>query len=108
MKDFAEAFYRSKAWRDCRAAYLAARHHLCERCLKYGQYTGADTVHHKSALTPENINDPSIALSWDNLMAVCRDCHAAMHATSTVRYTVDAAGKIFATEAPQASRRQRL
>ena len=41
---------------------------------------GANSVvHHKTHLTPENINDPEIALGEDNLELLCRDCHAVKH-----------------------------
>lgn len=53
--------------------------HLCERCLKQGIMKPAEIVHHKTELTPENINNPNITLSFDNLEAVCRDCHAIIH-----------------------------
>lgn len=36
-------------------------------------------VHHKIHLTPENIYDRNIALSWDNLELLCRDCHDKEH-----------------------------
>jgi predicted kinase len=36
-------------------------------------------VHHKTFLTPENINDPDITLGWDNLQLLCRPCHNAVH-----------------------------
>lgn len=35
--------------------------------------------HHKTYLTPGNINDPDIALSWTNLEALCQDCHNKEH-----------------------------
>jgi 5-methylcytosine-specific restriction endonuclease McrA len=35
----------------------------------------AEEVHHIIELTPENINDPSIALNLDNLMCLCHNCH---------------------------------
>ena len=53
--------------------------HLCERCLANGILKPAEIVHHKTELTPENINNPSVTLDHDNLQAVCRDCHAAIH-----------------------------
>jgi 5-methylcytosine-specific restriction endonuclease McrA len=47
---------------------------LCVRCGRPGEI-----VHHKIHLTPQNINDPSIALGEDNLELLCRDCHAIVH-----------------------------
>lgn len=103
MKEFAKDFYNSAAWINCRTAYLSSRRYLCERCLADGQYTAADTVHHIIKLTPNNIHDPEITLSWKNLMAVCRDCHAAMHSGRRMRYKVDANGNITARPGPPVS-----
>lgn len=35
----------------------------------------AEEVHHVIELTPENINDQSIALNPDNLLSMCHNCH---------------------------------
>jgi 5-methylcytosine-specific restriction endonuclease McrA len=74
MKPWAESFYKSKAWQQCREAYFICRHGLCERCGRPGKI-----VHHKIYLTPQNINDPDISLNWDNLELVCHDCHNEEH-----------------------------
>ena len=73
-KDYAKGFYHSKAWRDTQAAYMASQHYVCERCGGV-----ARIVHHKTYITPQNINDPSITLAWTNLEALCMDCHAREH-----------------------------
>lgn len=75
-KDFAKQFYKSKAWQDCRQAYIIYRYGLCERCGRPG-----DIVHHKIHLNPSNINDPSITLNFDNLELLCQDCHNRAHST---------------------------
>ena len=54
-------------------------------------------MHHKIPLTPENVTDPDITLNWDNLMLLCRDCHAAVHKPQK-RYTVDELGRVTAWE----------
>lgn len=74
MKPWAERFYKSKAWRDCRNAFIIYKHGLCERCGRPGKI-----VHHRDYLTPENIHDPNVSLSWDNLELVCQDCHNEEH-----------------------------
>lgn len=79
MKEYAKKFYGSRSWKNTRAAYLKSVGRLCELCLKEGVYTPAEAVHHKVFITPENINDPNITLSWDNLMAVCRKHHEELH-----------------------------
>lgn len=74
MREFARSFYLSKAWRNTREYIFARDMGLCVRCGKPGEI-----VHHKIHLTPENINNPDIALSADNLELLCRDCHALEH-----------------------------
>ena len=78
-KDFAKRFYSSKAWQDCRNEYMGRVHYLCENCMRKGIYKPAEIVHHKIELTPVNIENPEIALCFDNLEAVCRDCHNEYH-----------------------------
>ena len=78
-KDFAKAFYNSTRWEKCRAGFIASRIQedggMCQRCREQLGYI----VHHKVHLTPLNIKDPEISLSWDNLEYVCKDCHDAEH-----------------------------
>lgn len=100
MKPFAEQFYKSKAWQDCRAAYLESVGGLCECCLAQGRYTPAEIVHHKIELTPENINAPKVTLNWDNLEAVCRECHAMRHGARQRRYKLDELGRATARDLP--------
>ena len=78
-KPFARKFYSSWTWRNCREDYAASRGHLCEACLRRGLLTYGEIVHHKTELTPENIDDPSITLDFSNLELLCRQCHAEAH-----------------------------
>lgn len=52
-----------------------------------------EIVHHKVHLTPDSINDPTVALSWDNLELLCRTCHAKAHGAAK-RYKVDKMGRV--------------
>lgn len=97
MKPFAEAFYKSKSWQSCRNAYMDRVGGLCESCLAAGRYTPAEIVHHIVELTPENVNDASISLNFDNLQAVCRECHSVAHGARQRRYKVDELGRVTAT-----------
>ena len=54
-KEYAKRFYASKAWRDTQKAYMQSKHYVCERCGK-----PAVIVHHKTYISPKNINDPNI------------------------------------------------
>lgn len=95
MKSISSKFYKSPAWRACREGYLR-QHPFCEECLKRGEYTPATHVHHKTWLNEDNVKDPAVALSWDNLEAVCIECHNKIHfaGKSNRRYTVRADGSI--------------
>lgn len=93
MREFARDFYRSQAWRDCRAAYARSVGGLCETCLKAGLYVPGKVVHHRQPLTPDNIHDPAVTLSWGNLKLVCQDCHAKEHKAQD-RYWFDDEGNV--------------
>jgi len=93
MKHWAEAFYYSKSWRNCRESYKKTQHGICERCGGI-----AVLVHHKIPLTPTNINNPYIALAYDNLEALCQDCHNKEHHSanaSGLGYYFDGDGNII-------------
>lgn len=74
-KEFAKKFYNSKAWKKCRASYIAMRQSIdggmCESCHERPGYI----VHHKTELTPYNINDPFVSLNFQNLKYDCHICH---------------------------------
>lgn len=76
MREFAREFYLSKEWRRVRAYIMERDAGLCARCGRPGVI-----VHHKTHLSPENINDPEITLGENNLELLCRDCHALEHQT---------------------------
>ena len=73
-KDYAESFYKSDSWERTRAAFAASKFYICERCGRPGSI-----VHHKVYITPANINNPAVTLSWDNLELLCQDCHNREH-----------------------------
>lgn len=104
-KQQALPFYSTAAWVNCRTAYAKSRAHLCERCLAKGIIKTGEIVHHIIELTPDNINDPQITVNWDNLMLVCRECHADIHKEETThrrkkRFIVDKFGHVTASEPP--------
>lgn len=78
-REFARKFYSSKQWQECRNEYMRERHYLCENCLRKGIYAPARYVHHIIELDPTNIENPEVALGFDNLEAVCRACHDEYH-----------------------------
>lgn len=73
-KEYAVKFYKSKAWQQCRDAYYNSKFGMCERCGEPGVI-----VHHKKYITPDNINDPNITLSFGNLELLCIGCHDREH-----------------------------
>lgn len=74
-REFSKAFYNSKQWKRTREAYTLSKFGICERC----GTPNAKQVHHKKYLTPENINNPDITLSFDNLELLCDVCHQKEH-----------------------------
>lgn len=98
MKPFAERFYKSQAWKKTAAAYAKSKQNLCELCKQEGRITPGEIVHHKIELTPENINNPDITLSANNLQLVCREHHAQIHDKRKRRYRIDELGRVIPTE----------
>lgn len=91
-----ERFYKTAAWKNCRAAYISKRQSidggLCERCR---QKLGAN-VHHKKYITEENMNDAAVTLNHDNLELLCIDCHNDEHGRSaTTRCRFDENGQPY-------------
>ena len=86
-------FYNTSAWKKARAAYKKQAGGLCERCMKCGLVRPGEFVHHKTHLTPDNIQDSSITLGFGNMELLCRECHAAEHAKR--RYVIDADGFVY-------------
>lgn len=95
MKDFAEKFYKGKAWQKCRVSFISSRGGLCEKCLSEGVAEAGVIVHHKIELTPANINRPDIALNFDNLELLCRRHHAEAHGARQRRYHLDELGRVI-------------
>lgn len=95
MRNVDKSFYNSKEWLRVRSSYLKSVNYLCEECLKEGVITAAVHVHHKVHLNNINVNDPEIALSFNNLEAVCIECHNRLHSGANPRrYKVDADGNV--------------
>ena len=103
-KEFAKAFYNSSAWKKCRQAYIAYRKSvdggMCETCHEVPGYI----VHHRTELTPYNINDPEIALDFRNLKYDCQECHNKEHGKENVpglvQYDFTEDGQIIETRTP--------
>lgn len=74
-------YYDTKQWKMLRKAYWKA-HPLCECCLKKGIVRQADEVHHKHIFLRGKSEEErwNLLLDWNNLMSVCSECHAKLHA----------------------------
>ena len=94
-KEFSNPFYHSPAWVKCRESYIKMRGGLCEDCLAKGLIVPGRVVHHIRPLTPENITDPSVTLSFDNLRLVCQNCHAEEHHPTGLRYAFGPDGEVL-------------
>ena len=107
-QDWAVAFYHSPSWRRNRNNYMdrvldtpfgIVPPMMCERCYSMGKLVPAKVVHHKVHLTPLNINDPNVTLSYDNFQRLCQDCHAYVHTGyEPPRYTFDSQGNLIKKE----------
>lgn len=95
MKDYARHFYKSKQWQKCRQTFISERiiidGGLCQRCHTAPGYI----VHHKIHITPQNINNPSITLNFQNLEYVCHECHNNEHFGQKMRVKFDSAGSVI-------------
>lgn len=76
---FAHKFYHSKEWKRVRSLVWDRAHGLCERCLENNEVKPANVVHHKIPLSVSNMDDPTITLNADNLIALCDECHTEVH-----------------------------
>lgn len=94
-----DAFYYGKAWRRVSTAYMSSKSYICERC-------GAPAVicHHKRWLNDVNVNDPDIALSFDNLEALCQECHNAEHGSQHDVAVFNDAGELVAVKESESTK----
>lgn len=108
MRDFAKSFYKSNRWQRMREYIYKRDRGLCQDCLKNGVIKQAEEVHHIIPLTPNNIDDASIALGESNLVSLCRECHHLRHKgvyknkkkkwkNKSSRFIVDENGNVLTT-----------
>ena len=68
-----------RAWKRIRDSYAAA-HPLCEKCEAEGKLTATEEIHHKLPLSQGGTH------ARENLIALCKSCHAKIHAESGDRW----------------------
>jgi 5-methylcytosine-specific restriction protein A len=69
------SFYNSAEWKALRNYKWGIANGLCEHCLKKGIVRQAREIHH---IVPIE-EDWSKRLDYDNLLALCSDCHNFEH-----------------------------
>lgn len=71
--------YATSRWRKLRSGYIM-QHPLCEICLLDGRVVPSEDVHHKdSFMNYDGLQRLGKAYDTDNLVALCKRCHAALH-----------------------------
>ena len=70
-----DKFYQSKEWKFLRNQKWVSANGLCEMCRAKGIIREAKEIHHIEPIT-ENWNK---RLDYDNLIALCSDCHNQQH-----------------------------
>lgn len=78
---------------------MSSKSYICERC-------GAPAVicHHKQWLDDKTVNDPAIALSFDNLEALCQECHNAEHGSRHDVAVFNDAGELVAVKESESTK----
>lgn len=70
-----KAFYNSALWKRLRLEVLKEQHNECQVCKANGVFEEATTVHHIKYVR----RYPELALTKNNLLAVCKECHYNIH-----------------------------
>ena len=70
-----DSFYQTKEWKLLRNQKWVSANGLCEMCRAKGIIKAAREIHHKIPIE----EDWSKRLDYDNLIALCSDCHNQQH-----------------------------
>lgn len=79
MRNLRQKAYQNTKWRKMRDTYMH-EHPICEECLKQGKVTPAEDIHHKRSPFQKGEVNWNLLLDYNNLEAVCKDCHGRIHA----------------------------
>lgn len=80
-----QEIYSTKEWREM-SILKRQQNPLCEDCYKNNILTPATEVHHiLSPFTPNITEEEKYrrAFAWDNIVALCGDCHHKRHDTQS-------------------------
>lgn len=78
MRKLRQQAYQNTAWRKLRDTYMH-NHPICEECLNKGKVTPATDIHHMISPFQHGEVNYTLLLDYDNLMALCKECHATLH-----------------------------
>lgn len=80
MRKLRKQAYQNTTWRKLRDTYMK-EHPICADCLAKGKITPAEDIHHaKSPFRNGEVNW-GLLLDPDNLVSLCKQCHAERHNT---------------------------
>jgi len=74
-----KSFYAHESWQQFRAAIIAERGPVCQKCKMVIANSSDCILHHIKELTPENVRDYNISLNPENILIVCHGCHDKEH-----------------------------
>jgi len=74
-QDFARKLYTSREWIELRRNLIIERGPICQQCNTLMLDTSKLIGHHTERLTPQNVNDPNVALNPKKIELVCLTCH---------------------------------
>lgn len=83
MQSARDEFYTSGPWKALRASVLRSSKYRCQNCARYGRARDATTVHHANPIEER----PDLRTARWNLVALCDECHNAMHDRTTHKLT---------------------
>lgn len=74
------AMLHTERWQNLRRQVLVA-HPQCELCMRERRYRPATEVHHRVPVlsVPDPVSRQALMYDAGNLMALCHDCHVAVH-----------------------------
>lgn len=100
-EQWASKLYNSQAWKRLRSSIIAARGSRCQMCGRLMLDDSQLVAHHVVELTPDNVDNPRIALNPDNIQIICKDCHDVVHHRYKAKGTYDK--KVYIVYGPPCS-----
>lgn len=81
-----QQIYQNSKWKELRHSRLL-HYPICEICKERGIITPSEDVHHRDSFANYRGNDRlAKAYDYDNLIALCKDCHAFLHRKGTTHH----------------------